>query len=72
MLRAIHDNLVQSPYCPPNLDTTKVKNLKDRAKEKGEKGEGGKSKRKEREGGSCLDGRPAKAKKGGGLSRDQG
>ena len=72
MLRATHDNLVQSPYCPPNLDTTKVKNLKDRSKEKGEKGEGGKSKRKEREGGSCLDGRPAKAKKGGGLSRDQG
>lgn len=40
MLRATHDNLVEAPYCPPNLDTTKVKNLKDRAKEKGEKGEG--------------------------------
>lgn len=72
MLRATHDNLVEAPYCPPNLDTTKVKNLKDRAKEKGEKGEGGKSKRKEREGGSCLVGRPAKARKGGGLSTDQG
>jgi hypothetical protein len=72
MLRATHDSLVETPYCPPNLDTTKVKNLKDRAKEKGKKGEGGKRKRKEREGGSCFVGRPTKARKGGGLSSDQG
>jgi hypothetical protein len=60
MLRATHDGLVDAPYCPPNLDTTKVKSLKDRAKEKGEKGEGGERMRKEREGGSCFVGRPPK------------
>jgi hypothetical protein len=57
MLRADHDSLVEAPYCPPNLDTTKVKNLKDRAGKREKKERGGREReREEREGLALLAG----------------
>ena len=62
-VKAIHDGLVVSPYCPPTLNPTSIRSVK-------RKDEGSSSQAPPAEK-SKKGGRPAKAVKGGALSKSQ-